>query len=506
MVKHKYTDYFVLRGDTYHYRRKIPTKLQDCFEGKAFYSHSLYTGLKSEAKRISHEMTLFFDDVMNQLYRNKMIEHRNLINSPKDVLDSEMFVLLNPTQNLSIKDLLFGDLDNNSNALITFEALIDKFIDYKENVEHIKEKTLKQYQSPLKKILEICSVKYIDELSREVLRDLDNTLRKELSLPTLKQYYTCFKVFLNYIKKEYKDLIIVDNILDNVRELSNTIKVKSVRNSFSIIELQNIFSIDYSTKCTNIQQYLIGVLLLCTGMRPVEIARLHIEDVKIERGNTGKFIYIDVKNRINALGQSSLKTAQSERMIPLSRDLPFYKEFAEYVVDRKNKHTLDYNLFDCKENYIAQFMSRIVRSSGITDKSKTAYSLRHYYTQKLAYSGIHQYFIDYLTGHSSGNITQTVYFGKSHDICTLYEEVCKCDFKKELFFLLPFKVNYNNIDTAIESVIVNTGKSIPNMKDILGDKYQDSLMSEEDIENLSNQDETDKGSDLSIDDLLNELV
>ena len=44
------------------------------------------------------------------------------------------------------------------------------------------------------------------------------------------------------------------------------------------------------------------------------------------------------------------------------------------------------------------------------------------------------------------------------------------------------------------------------MKDILGDKYQDSLMSEEDIENLSNQDETDKESDLSIDDLLNELV
>ncbi len=318
-------------------------------------------------------------------------------------------------------------LDINDSKSITIKEAIEKFLDYKENVEKVKDATLSNYKSSFNYLyLFITDKTNIKILNKRFFNELQNNFMK---IP--KDYLKAKnKKDINEILENKNDLIKLDNgtinkhfmvykslydfLVRNDYIQKNTVEIKYLKEDneikkeeFEYEELDDLFNLKSVKKTKDsdeeVQNFFKFAYL--TGMRLGEILRLRIEDIEEIQGHK----IIDIKEG---------KTKTSIRLIPTNKDIDLILE--EQIKKSKNGYIfVDYQLknrFSPKANPVGKRLNLKINNyleSKNKDKSiKSLHSFRKNFTQTLYLERfqLKEIVISKLLGHSvEDNITRKVY-------------------------------------------------------------------------------------------------
>lgn len=474
--------HLLLKNNRFYYRRKIPKSLQFLF-GMQEFCATLETGNKREAAIIESKFSPIFDSVVFNA-RKRILD--GIVNTKNEnigrYLSRELYAIIHPDRSNSELEAIFKFGKKAAN-LLTLREYIDEYLGYCENIKKIKANTYIMYDNTLHSFVEKIGVLYISEINMNVLNEFDVLIRKGNKASTIKQKYTLLITFFKYIQKNRPEVYGVGEILEHLGDLrANAPEVTVERQSFTDENIRELFGEKYAEICRKEEYYFIGLLSFCLGLRPMElIENIRIGDVKKGVADGEMFVYFDLVDRKNSLQQSSLKTTQSARKIPISCKLPFFLEFLDFYGRRKSASGVDALLFTRGLKAVKEKMHQVLKLSGVKGTGKVFYSLRGNYTQILRDSGLHPYVIDYLTGHKGTNITQTEY-ARDFNINRLYQEIKKCDrlFISLLVRLKTYHVylaekNGYDIDELHEAYEKFT-VSLPKMNELLSEeKYEEYL-------------------------------
>ena len=423
MIKH-----VIEKNGRYYYRRKVSKSLHKVFGMKEF-SATLETGNKREAAQLEASFTPKFDAAVTAAKRNLLAGMPDEYNEDLVVfLNRELYALIHPDRDSAALNAIF-QTKTKPIKIFTLAEYVDEFLKYCEQFKKNKQTTLNMYTSVLKVFCDQVNVTFVYQLTTKVLNDFDVFMRNTNTGATITQKYTVLISFFKYLQKNKSELTEVTSILGVLTDLrANAPDSVNRREAFSDDELRQIFGDSYAKFCKSEEYYFIGLLSLTLGLRPMELVKnVKIGDIKKDVDEAGEvFIYLDLIDRVNSLQQSSLKTTQSARKIPLSKKWVFFKEFVDFYERRKRTSGVDSLLFSRSLATTGKKMNSLLKLSGVKDTGKVFYSLRHNYTQILRDAGVHPYTIDYLTGHKGSGITQTEY-AKHFNIRRLHEEIRKCD-------------------------------------------------------------------------------
>lgn len=214
-----------------------------------------------------------------------------------------------------------------------------------------------------------------------------------------------------YIKKNY----LRGNIKFDAKKFEGILKRTKKRKPFNDIELNLMFTKfnDYLGKDTiKIEEILIPVIALFSGMRVEEICKLKIYDIK--QDSKTSIYYFD----INGL----LKTENSEREVPIHSQLINKFYFLEYVERRKaNKCEM---LFDLKSifhkkkdkfshyflrDFFYDFRNSFVNEERIVENLISFHSFRHTFATRIRAGGADLLSISNLLGHSVDTVAEVFF-------------------------------------------------------------------------------------------------
>ena len=492
------------KNNRFYYRRKIPKCLHTVF-GMQEFCATLETGNKREASIIESKFSPIFDAVV--ISTKKKIFEGLSTDRNDDIgryLNRKLYSIIHPDRSDLELDVLFS-VSKKPDCLLTMQEYVDDFLAYVEKVKKIKSTTYVMYESTLNLFVKQLGVTYITEINANNLNDFDLYLRSENKASTIKQKYTILTTFFKYLKKNKPELAGVSDLLDFISELrGNAPETVVERASFTDEEIRSLFNENYARICKKEEYYFIGLLSFCLGLRPMElIENIRIGDIKKGTDNGEFFIYFDLVDRKNEIQQSSLKTSQSARRIPLSRKLPFFKEFLDFYGRRKAASGTEALLFTHSLWATKDKMRQILKRSGVKSDGKVFYSLRHNYTQILRDSNLHPYVIDYLTGHKGAGITQTEY-ARNFDIRRLYQEIKKCDpiFTTLLsglkLYALEFTVDLDSYFEAIKKFIDDA----PKMDELLSEDDYNKYLEYNESHNFLIESEPEKFAGSTVDELI----
>jgi integrase len=168
------------------------------------------------------------------------------------------------------------------------------------------------------------------------------------------------------------------------------------------------------------ENYWLPLLGYFTGMRIEELCQLRIQDV----------ITMDDVHCIRVSSEAGpLKTINAERIVPIHSHL-IRLGFIEFVnsLDATKSirlwHALKANAYGKFSSAYSKRFGKFKRRIGINDKKLTFHSLRHTFANELKQSGVSEYIIAQLVGHSNSSITMGRY-GKEYEVDNLSDAVEK---------------------------------------------------------------------------------
>lgn len=375
-----------------------------------------------------------------------------------------------------------NDADGSNLPKITIRELIEKFTDYKINIEKTwgNPRTVKGYKENLGRIGDI--FEYVAKKKtpvsamtksdarnvRRILSIIPTNMKKKYPDLTLRQILKkCAKgeiarldsekmspntlnTYANLIGGLFKYALAEDYIKVNYFiNLRVKKQVTKPRSAFTDDELQKFFNTDlftnkdFPTKWS--WRFWVPIIMLYTGARVEEICQLYLDDIEEENG----VLCFHLEEKIDAgTGEkiTSLKNSQSSRFIPVH---PKLKKIGllKYVkwLEDKGEHRLFPTLKNknksgkyqqinppiskwFNENNTKQRKTSYVKRCGITDSSKVLYCFRHTVETVLINhkSELENDKIDRLMGHQVHSTGRSVY--GIYDSDTLLRIVKKIDF------------------------------------------------------------------------------
>lgn len=208
----------------------------------------------------------------------------------------------------------------------------------------------------------------------------------------------------------------LSNPFSNLKlEQSKRTKAKG-RRSFTPDEMTKYID---ALKGKHAQVRLIGMLMLATGARTMEIAGLKVDDLHLE----ANVPYISIRyNEIR-----NLKSDASERDVPVvGPALDLLRDHVSQLDDNAQVVFSRYGRDGGMES-ISQLLNRVIRKDlGISDRSLVAYSARHTLKDKLRAIRTPQELQHAILGHTSGNKIAEGY-GTGSPLQMLQDELLKAD-------------------------------------------------------------------------------
>ena len=344
--------YVVLRGNTYHYRRRIPQQLKHLIHMKFFF-RTLSKDLKL-AEMLALNINAVFDELLARVMLGLELDISKLgimtISNEASAIETFLTAversddaLKTTTMHMQIlmhllpKDISKTTANNIDNITSTLRELP------KRNIQKYK-------QLSIKEVINI-NVPTSDKLAPRGVNAYLKTLRSFL--------HFCYK--RNYIEKQF-DIVLVKSDVGSRAERTalDSNAVKQLITSAKTVELQSAYT-----------------LLYLTGMRVSEAYKCKITIVD----GIKCFDLTDTTIK--------LKTKSSYRMIPIHQSVTE----AEKMLAHLKSLNLSYITKQCSKNL----------------ENGTLYSLRHSFATHLAANGIEPYLISELMGHKQDTMTLSRY-------------------------------------------------------------------------------------------------
>jgi integrase len=377
---------------------------------------------------IKLKLLRFLDKELNLINYNRTFTIHFIEDDEDDPVEVEK--IKNKLRQVASDELSNGNinkLDINDSKSITIKEAIEKFLDYKENVEKVKDATLSNYKSSFnylylfitdKTNIKILNKRFFNELQNKFMKipkdylkaknrkDINEILENKNDLVKLDNG-TINKHFMVY-KSLYDFLVRNDYIQKNTVEIKYLKEDNEIKKEeFEYEELDDLFNLKSIKKTKDsdeeVQNFFKFAYL--TGMRLGEILRLKIEDIVEIQGHK----IIDIKEA---------KNPTSIRIIPINEDIEIILN--EQIPKSKNGYIfVDYQLdnrFSSKANPIGKRLNlkinNYLKSKNKDNSIKSFHSFRKNFTQTLYLERfqLKEIVISKLLGHSvEGNITRKVY-------------------------------------------------------------------------------------------------
>ena len=367
-----------------------------------------------------------------QIMYHKVISRRE---SGDYMYEVPLFVSLANENNGHANELKVQKKEVQELSKIKCSELIDLYIKTKiRDGEWIKE-IIPDIKSRLSYLVDILNDMYIQDVTREDMRRLRETLKMLPPNRSRKKEYRD-KTIAQLIKQKHPQVLSVKTINIVVEAISSLfewcirekildfnpakrLQVKDdrleidLRESFSVEDLAKIFShpIFSQKKFKNPAFYWVPIIALYTGMRLEEICQLYCADIYQIEG-----IYVfDVNDKPNSNGvrDKRLKTKNAHRIIPMHKMLVDFG-FIYYKNSIEKKHERLFPLLK-KNGSVTKYgkqpgkaFSKIVSDCGVTGK-KSFHSFRHTFSDFFKQKMMHNDMFRELYGHSVDHLAGRQY-------------------------------------------------------------------------------------------------
>jgi len=304
------------------------------------------------------------------------------------------------------------------------------------------EKTIETFRSTITRFIQLFGDLPLDQIKRKTVQDFMSALLKiptqgagirNLSAPeailkgeaeglptasqqTVKNQLRALGAVLSYAMSRYEGMTEEPVTASGaIKELSRRIKRSPTRfadeKDYNRQELKAIFtSALYTTGWTPPRAdygralYWLPLLMLYTGARREELAKLYASDIA-EDPDTG------IRHlRIQTVGEETVKTGNSQRKIPLHRDL-IDLGMLDYVESLTAGSRLFPKLEPSKDGYghsvgkkWAEYLREVVK---LDTKADPSHGFRHTFKTLCREAGIETKVSDWITGHASVNVGDT---------------------------------------------------------------------------------------------------
>ncbi|MDH5924526.1 site-specific integrase, partial [Vibrio splendidus] len=226
-----------------------------------------------------------------------------------------------------------------------------------------------------------------------------------IATSTGNKYLSRVKCFFEYLKKTG---VIERNLFEDIEERKVEERESYQRPAYDENQIKTIISSEVFKK-RDLNSYAWVVLIAIeTGMRLNEICQLYRENILIKNG----VWCIEVTNRRE--GQR-LKNKYSLRLIPISKAL-IKMGFLDFVKSKDGHlfHDFYYSERDGYSPKMSKWYSKYKKQWRFAE-GYCFYSIRHYFTTKLKFSGVPECFVAQIKGHSHKTDTYGRY-GKEYSI------------------------------------------------------------------------------------------
>lgn len=207
-------------------------------------------------------------------------------------------------------------------------------------------------------------------------------------------------------------------------QLRHTISAQEKRLPFTPKELQTIFSSEEMQrhKRDNTPEYWIPMLALWTGARLNELCQLHANDIEHIEG---------IACLVIRAGEGrTLKTSQSERVIPLHPELIRLGilEYAESIKAKGKERlfpTLRYGALGSLSEKFSKGFARYLKQLDVKHEKNCFHSFRHNFRDALREAGIERDITLALGGWKDKSAGTEAIYGKGYSVKRLHEAICK---------------------------------------------------------------------------------
>ncbi len=276
---------------------------------------------------------------------------------------------------------------------------IQQFLDYLKITKNLSPYTLKSYEQDLKIFFNDIQVKNIKNTKEYHINSfIENQKNKMLKDSSIKRRYQTIKLFFTYC---VETKIIKVNPTNNIkytfklkRTLPKTLTLNEVRKILKYVNL----SMEHN--CDNIFRNFLYLrdrciieLLICTGVRIGEIAKLRLNDINFSdhtilingKGSKQRILYVSSPDTWNAIKE----WYKHRKTIKTNNNLLFI-----------NKYNAPLSIYGL-ENIFYKYRDL----SGV-NKDATPHYLRHTFATNLLYNGADLRAVQELLGHSKISTTE----------------------------------------------------------------------------------------------------
>ena len=288
---------------------------------------------------------------------------------------------------------LIKELIKYDHKTILIEEAIEIFLT--KSKSKTKPDTVKYYEKHLYKVLAYFSshgVKAVEDISNDILYKYVNHLKKRgLKNNTINKYIDCLNYALNYsLKLDY----INSNPLSKFEKLPND-DIETITVDLKLVDRILNYLKSQPENLLNVQNYLILLLLIDTGIRRRELINIEIKNISI----INKTIYL-----------TRTKTNKNRYIFLSDMTVNVLKKYLELLPDRKYKYlfincvNLNTQITDSKINWL---IHNIKKDLKIPDHvSISPHKFRHTYATACLNNGADLVHIQKLLGHTSLRMTQ----------------------------------------------------------------------------------------------------
>lgn len=344
--------HIILRGNTYHYRRRIPQALQKYVANNSFYK-SLSQDIKL-AQQIATKIDTIFNEALamtkmglkpnlTELGLTKRVKHQTPTKFYLTMIERSDNAQKTTEMHMQVLSVMLpkdiSDLTQSS---------IDEII---SSIKLLPKRNIQKYKSiPIKKLLQL-NIPQEDRLASRGINAYLKTLKSFLNF--------CYK--RNYVEKEFDITLVKSNT--GSREERKALNVDTIRRLID------------GSKTTELQSTY--TLLYLTGMRLSEAYKCKLTTIN----GIQCFDLTDTTIK--------LKTKNSYRLIPVHKSITDPEKMLEDI----RSMNPDYIIKDCTKNLMYG----------------TLYSLRHSFATHLASASVEPHIISELMGHRHDTMTLNRY-------------------------------------------------------------------------------------------------
>lgn len=288
------------------------------------------------------------------------------------------------TLKLLEKDIELRASLNDGSEYITFKEFSDMFKDHKKLYNSYK--TVQSTQTVLNKFSDLDTMALCQITTLDIQKIVDEMTLKELNPNTIKYYLKKLSIIFNSAKNEYNYITV--SPIHNIKVSRSKPITKKALTEDEVDKLLKAFK--------NTEYYLLIFIAVNTGMRIGEILGLTWNKIDL----TNNEISVErqwKKNNDNIFTFGDLKHVNSERKIPISKDV------CKVLKSYKNVINIDTRIFDFNnKDSVISTIDRMFKSKGF---KISFHELRHTYGSKLIANGLDYKTVAEVLGH---DVTETI--------------------------------------------------------------------------------------------------